>query len=244
MTTAAPAPEQVRTSAVRRLARAVLTFAVRARRERGGDWGEALLAEFAETHGDWEAVRWAASGLRAVWHERRRRARQLPRRIRIARRVALVMVLGVLAGLVTNRFVLSVGYVASGSMEPTYLIGQRYLELKAFYSIGRGDIVVLRPGGGYALRVKRVIGLPGDTITCRDGQVWLNGARLDEPYRFDDGVAEDARTDCTEVKVPPGHLYLLGDHRIISQDSRQDGPYPREAVIARVLTEVWPLHRS
>jgi len=243
MTAAPAAPEQVRASAVRRLAQAVLTLAVRGRRERGGDWGEALLAEFAETRGDWEAVRWAASGLRAVWHERRQRVRRLPRRVRIARGAALIVVLGILGGLLINRFVLSVGYMQSGSMEPTLLIGDRYLELKAFYPIDRGDLVVLRRGGVPAARVKRVIGLPGDTISCRDGQVWVDGARLDEPYLFNDGTAEDARTDCTEVTVPPGHLYLLGDHRIVSQDSRQEGPYPRDAVVARVLTRVWPVRR-
>jgi signal peptidase I len=60
------APKQFKTTAVRHLAHKTLAFAVRGRHERGGDWGEALLAEFAETRGDWEAVRWAASGLRAV----------------------------------------------------------------------------------------------------------------------------------------------------------------------------------
>jgi signal peptidase I len=227
--TAEPAaPERVRASAVRGAARWVLTVAVRGRRERGGDWGEALLAEFAETRGDWEAVRWAASGLRAVWHERRGRVRQLPRRVRIGRRVALIAVLGIAGGLLVNRFVLSVAVMPSGSMEPTLQVGERYLEQKAGYTVGRGDIVVLRASARYGVRVKRVIGLPGDTIACRDGQVWRDGARLDEPY-----VQPGDRTDCTEVTVPPGTLYVLGDHRLVSQDSRQDGPLPDDDVQAR-----------
>ena len=60
---------------MRRAARAVLVAAVRGRRARGGPWGEAALAEFDQTIGSWEAVRWAAGGLRAVWHERRARIR-------------------------------------------------------------------------------------------------------------------------------------------------------------------------
>jgi signal peptidase I len=227
---AAPAaPERVRTTAVRAVARWVLTSAVRGRRERGGDWGEALLAEFAETRGDREAVRWAVSGLRAVWHERRGRVRQLPRRVRISRRLALIALLGIAGGLMVDRFVLSVAVMPSGSMEPTLQVGERYLEQKAGYTIGRGDIVVLRASANYGVRVKRVIGLPGDTIACRDGQVWRDGARLDEPY-----VEPGGRTDCTEVTVPPGTLYLLGDHRLVSQDSRQDGPISRDAVQSRV----------
>jgi signal peptidase I len=242
MTTTPAAPEQLKTTAVRRLAHAVLAFAVRGRHERGGDWGEALLAEFAETRGDWEAVRWAASGLRAVWQERRQKTRQLPRHIRIGRRVVLILVIGLVAGLGVDRFVLSTGRTLSGSMEPTLLIGDRYVELKSFYTVGRGDLVVLRPSGDYPVRVKRVIGLPGDTIACRDGQVWLNGARLDERYL--PVGAEYGGTDCTTVTVPPGHLYVLGDHRLVSQDSRQDGPISRDAVEARVLTRVWPLRHS
>jgi signal peptidase I len=240
--TATPAtPEQVETTAVRRLAHAVLAFAVRGKQERGGDWGEALLAEFAETRGDWEAVRWAASGLRAVWQERRQKTRQLPRHIRIGRRVALIVVIGLVGGLGVDRFVLSTGRVLSGSMEQTLLIGDRYLELKSFYTVDRGDLVVLRPSGRFALRITRVIGLPGDTITCRDGQVWRNGGRLDEPYL---PVGDEyGHTDCTTVTVPKGHLYVLGDHRGVAQDSRQEGPISRDAVEARVLTRVWPLHR-
>jgi signal peptidase I len=241
MTAAPAAPEQIMTTAVRRLAHRVLTFAVRGKHERGGDWGEALLAEFAETRGDWEAVRWAASGLRAVWHERRQKAKLLPRRVRIGRRVALIAVVGLLGGLVADRFVLSTGFVASGSMEPTLLVGDRYLELKAFYTVSRGDLVVIGPHDGYSEAVKRVIGLPGDTVSCRDGQVWVNGARLDEPYLAADFAP---RTDCTDVTVPPGRLYVLGDHREVSQDSRQIGPIRRAQVKARVLGRLWPIqHR-
>lgn len=232
---------------MRRAARAVLTAAVRGRKERGHEWGEAVLAEFDDTQGDWDAVRWAAGGLRTVWHARRGRVRQLPRAVRLSRRAALVAVLAVLAGLAVNRYVLTVGYMAGGSMAPTLNIGDRYLVDKVGYrltGLHRGDVVVI-PGVAAAgetpppARVKRVIGLPGDIIECRDGALLRNGAPVEEPYLPED--AGEARTDCSTVTVSPNHVYVLGDHRIVSIDSRQDGEFSEDAVQARVLTRVWPL---
>ena len=229
--------QTVRDSAVRRVAHAVLTAAVRGRRERGGDWGEAVLAEFAETAGDREAVRWALGGLRALWHERRARRRELPRIVRIRRRVVLILLIGIAAGLFVNRFVLTVGYQASGSMETTFLIGDRYVvDLAAFRLTGvhRGDIVQFPTPGTNRLIIKRVIGLPGDTVECRDGRVWLNGAPLDEPYLTSDPdyIHMDA---CAATTVPPHRIYVLGDHRIVSQDSRAYGPIDEDDLHDRVL---------
>jgi signal peptidase I len=229
--------QAVRESAVRRLAYAVLAAAVRGRRERGGDWGEAVLAEFAETTGNREALHWAAGGLRAVWHERRARRRELPRIVRIRRRAVLIALIGIVAGLVVNRFVLSVGYEPSGSMEPAYNVADRYVvDLVVFRLTGvqRGDVVEFTMPGTERLVIKRVIGLPGDTVECRDGRAWLNGAPLDEPYLWDN--SDEARTDdCTATTVPPHQLYVLGDHRVVSMDSRQYGTVNEGALHGRVL---------
>ncbi|MEV6596215.1 signal peptidase I [Actinoplanes sp. NPDC051346] len=231
--------QQREESPTRRLAYTLLAAAVRGRRGRpGGTWGEAILAEFSETRGDWEAVRWAAGGLRAVWQERRARARHLPRHIRISRRVAAVVVVGTLAGLLVNQFALTVGYHPSGDMEPTVWVGDRYLLDKVshrFTGVAHGDVVAVALPEGTVL--KRVVGLPGDTIECRDGGVFRNGARLDEPYLPAD--PESARTDCRTVTVPPGDLYLLGDFRLVSLDSRHDVTYRQDAVQGRMLTRVW-----
>jgi signal peptidase I len=239
-----------RETVVRRAARAVLVGAVRGRKERGHEWGEAVLAEFGDTQGDWDAVRWAAGGLRTVWHARRGRVRRLPRSVRLSRRVAVLAVLAVLAGLAVNRYVVTVGYMASGSMEPTLAVGDRYLVDKVSYrltGLHRGDVIVI-PGVSAAgdtppppARVKRVIGLPGDTIECRDGVVLRNGVAVNEPYLPPD--AAEARTDCPAVTVSPHHLYVLGDHRLVSIDSRQDGLLSEDAVQARMLIRVWPFQR-
>ncbi|MGA5302498.1 signal peptidase I [Nucisporomicrobium flavum] len=240
------APTQVRDSVPRRVAHAVLTRAVRGRKERGGEWGEAVLAEFGETRGDWEAVRWAAGGLRTVWRERRSRARQLPRPLRVARGTALVLVAGLLAGFVVSRYVMSVGYIPTGSMEPTLQISDRVLLDRITYratGLRRGDLVTFTkaadPGSAPHTLLKRIIGLPGDTIECRDGRVWRDGSPLDEPY-LTLGPEED-RTDCSPVTVPEHQLYLLGDHRIVSIDSREYGTVDEDTVEARVVGRIWPM---
>lgn len=227
-------------SPIRRVAHAVLVRAVRGRKERGGDWGEAVLAEFGETTGDLEAVRWALGGLRAAWQERRRRVRHLPRGVRVTRRAAAALLIAVVGGLAVNQWVMTVHMTASGSMENTLLVRDRYLVDKvSFHVTGlhRGDIVEASTPG--SVSVKRVIGLPGDTISCADGRVLVDGAPLDEPY-LQTAYPEQNRTDCTTVTVPPGHLYLLGDHRLVSQDSRQRGPIREDTVTGRMLAKVWP----
>ena len=227
---------------MRRVARAVLVAAVRGRRARGGPWGEAALAEFDQTTGGWEAVRWAAGGLRAVWHERRARTRTLPRGVRLQRAAVLAILLMVPVAVVVNQFVLTPRYMPSGSMEPTVLVQDRFLVDKVSFrltGIRHGDIVEfdspLQPG---TPMLKRVIGLPGDTIECRTGRVYRDGTALDEPYV--DSVA--STNDCgAPVTVPDGELFVLGDHRLVSQDSRQLGMIRQDAVDGRLLARIWPL---
>ncbi|GAA0577552.1 hypothetical protein GCM10010172_72880 [Paractinoplanes ferrugineus] len=233
--------QTVRDSAVRRIAYALLRAAVRGRRARGGDWGEAVLAEFTETTGDREAVRWAAGGLRAVWHERRDRRRELPRMVRIRRRVVRIALLGIAAGLVVNHFVLTVGYQPSGGMEPTYRITDRYVvDLAVFRLTGvqRGDVVEVSAPGTHRIILERVIGLPGDTIRCDDDRVERNGVLLDEPYLATDDLHPDYAhmTGCiATLTVPPHQLYVLGDHRVISLDSRSFGTIDEADLHGRVL---------
>lgn len=119
--------------------------------------------------------------------------------------------------------------------------------------IGRtmGDLVgVSRPGEKDF--IKRVIGLPGDRVSCCDpaGRVYVNGQGIDEPYVLnnspldvppDPRVCRSRRFD--EVLVPPGQIFVMGDHRIVSQDARCQGPVPIENVIGRAFVIVWPSSR-
>ncbi|MCZ7425208.1 signal peptidase I [Micromonospora sp. WMMA1949] len=119
--------------------------------------------------------------------------------------------------------------------------------------VGRtlGDLVgVSRPGEKDF--IKRVIGVPGDKIwCCDDGRVVVNGVPLDEQaYLFEDSPVElppnpkECRSrQFTEVVVPPGQIFVMGDHRLVSQDARCQGPVPIENVVGRAFMIVWPSQR-
>jgi signal peptidase I len=116
---------------------------------------------------------------------------------------------------------------------------------------GLGDLVgVSRPGEKDF--IKRVIGLPGDRVSCCDteGRVFVNGVPLDEPYVHQNSpldVDADPRVcrsrNFDEVLVPPGQLFVMGDHRIVSQDSRCEGTIPIDNVIGKAFVIVWPSDR-
>jgi signal peptidase I len=111
-----------------------------------------------------------------------------------------------------------------------------------------GDLVgVTRPGDKDF--IKRVIGLPGDKVSCCDpqGRVVVNGKPLDEPYVIENSPldAPPNPRECrsrrfAEVTVPPGQMWVMGDHRLVSQDSRCQGPVPMENIIGKAFLVVWP----
>ena len=116
-----------------------------------------------------------------------------------------------------------------------------------------GDLVgVSRPGERDF--IKRVIGLPGDKVACCDakGRITVNGVGMDEPY-IADGYNSDLNqppnpTQCTsrrftEVQIPAGEMFVMGDHRAVSQDARCQGPVPIKNVIGRAFVVVWPSSR-
>jgi signal peptidase I len=115
----------------------------------------------------------------------------------------------------------------------------------------RGDIVVFEPPEGWSMDgdrtpfIKRVIGEPGDTVELRDGRVIVNGTPLDEPYVY---VEEDGTQQPTEPTggqstwtIPAGEVFVMGDHRGASADSRTFGPVPVGSVLGRAWLRYWPL---
>ena len=133
--------------------------------------------------------------------------------------------------------------IPSESMAPTLRPGDRVLVEKLSYWLGspaRGDLVVFEAPGGGALAVKRIVGLPGDRVAIEDGVLAVNGRLRREPF------VDYARMDSVyfgPVVVPPGDVFVLGDNRADSEDSRAYGAVPRRALIGRVLTTLWPLIR-
>ncbi|MER7456159.1 signal peptidase I [Micromonospora sp. NPDC126480] len=114
-----------------------------------------------------------------------------------------------------------------------------------------GDLVgVSRPGEKDF--IKRVVGLPGDRVKCCDeqGRVLVNGTPLDEPYVLRDSPLEVPPNprECRarrfdEIVVPPGQIFVMGDHRLVSQDARCQGPVPIDNVVGRAFGIVWPSSR-
>jgi signal peptidase I len=173
--------------------------------------------------------------------EARRRRR---RRAIIEWLVVLVVALGVAVGMRT--FVVQTFYIPSGSMEPTLNIGDRILVDKLSYhlhAVHRGDIIVFaRPPGetlepGVNDLVKRVIGLSGETISGQNGQVYINGKPLAEPW-LPKGVVTG---NFSPVKIPKGFYFVMGDNRDFSSDSRVFGPISGSLIVGRVVMRIWPL---
>jgi signal peptidase I len=146
--------------------------------------------------------------------------------------------LAVLA-LIVAAFFVRTSQVSGLSMAPHISSGEYILVNTFAYKFAapkRGDIVAFRHDeGARAVYIKRVIGLPGDRIRIDRGVVSIGGTPLAEPYvRFSDG-----RT-FAPITVPKGDVFVLGDNRAGSEDSRVFGPVPDDQLIGRALAGIWP----
>jgi signal peptidase I len=131
--------------------------------------------------------------------------------------------------------------IPSESMAPTLRPGDHVLVEKLSYRFGpprRGDLVVFKAPDGGALAVKRIVGLAGDRVAIVDGVLAVNGRLQRETY------VDQRRVDSVyfgPVVVPSGDVFVMGDNRADSHDSRDYGAVPRRSLIGRVLTTLWPL---
>jgi signal peptidase I len=161
--------------------------------------------------------------------------------VRFFREVLETVLPALLIALLINVFVGQATRVEGQSMEPNLHSEQRLVVEKLsyrFHGPQRFDIVVLRvPSQGEELLIKRVIGLPGETVEIKDGGVYINGELLDEPFTSE--YTQPGRHAL--VTVPPLHVFVLGDNRDRSNDSRSFGPVPIENVIGRAWLSYWPL---
>ena len=157
-------------------------------------------------------------------------------------------------------------YIPSGSMRSTLVEGDRIIVNKVSYRLhepGRGDIVVFeqgdegdpgllrrlwniiseglgRPPEGSRDLVKRVVGLPGETVEVRADGVYVDGSRLSEPW-LQSGFPGGPTRGVTVV--PPDHYFVMGDNRPNSSDSRVFGAIPKSQIVGRAIFRVWPLGR-
>ncbi|MGC8488642.1 MAG: signal peptidase I [Clostridia bacterium] len=166
----------------------------------------------------------------------RRRRRARPAWLEFLETLALAFVLALLV----RSFVLESYQVSGFSMEPTLQNGERVLVNKFifhFESPQPGEIIVFRspviPSQDW---IKRVIAVPGETVGIRQGQVFINGRRVPEPFLKYTDPSSNYRT----VKVPPGYLFVLGDNRPDSYDSRYFGFLKESLVRGEAFVVWWP----
>jgi signal peptidase I len=157
-------------------------------------------------------------------------------------RLLLDVLLGASFMIVVHLFVVQISIVKGHSMEPSLQDGDRLVVDRVSCSLGemhRGDVVVLRyPRNPEVDFVKRIVGLPGDRVALRNGQLWVNGAMAP-----DDWTCIADRETTRDVQVPSGCYFVLGDNRPISCDSREFGLVPGELLKGRVRARFWPLDR-
>ncbi len=169
-----------------------------------------------------------------------------------------MVVIAVLVAVLLRAFVVQTFFIPSGSMEPTLQVGDRILVNKLSYhlhGVDRGDIVVFsRPPaencGGPEVNdlVKRVIGLPGETISLANGYVYIDAKRLNESWlpSQEQGVTSPgpggpAYSLARPFHIPANDYFVMGDNRTDSCDSRYWGPIPGSLIVGKVDLRVWPL---
>lgn len=207
----------------------------------GGGGGESQPESEGEDEGPGEAVTSARE-----------------RRVRSAVEWVAVLAGAVIVALVVRTFLFTTFWIPSGSMEPT-LMGSsrqdRVIVNRLSYKVGdvkRGDIIVFDVPDGEATIVvegqpvkdliKRVVGLPGETVSLRDGQVYVDGAALDEPY-LPSGTRTEPCTEATEFTIPDDSVFVMGDNRSNSRDARCWSTHWVEEsnIVGRAFVRIWPL---
>ena len=168
----------------------------------------------------------------------------------------LVGLCAIIAALLVQAFLVKPYRIPSESMAATLVPRDRVLVNRVVYRLhapGRGDIVVIDSSAVGRILIKRVVGLPGETVSVDGGAVYIDGRRLDEPYVH----KLDGETEPTEpfrgtgkawsleraYTVPSGHYFLMGDNRTDSDDSRFWGTVPRADIIGEGFIVYWPLGR-
>lgn len=179
----------------------------------------------------------------------------------------VVIAVSVVVALVIRTFVAQAFYIPSESMEPLLQRNDRVVVDKLTYDfddISRGDVIVFEkpadaPGSDIADLIKRVVGLPGETIVIDGGSVYIDGALLEEPYLTDgtftgqgSGTPQPGATGIAQrcgvpdpCIVPDGYVFVMGDNRSNSKDSRWTdlGYISDEQLVGRAFVRVWPLSR-
>lgn len=157
-------------------------------------------------------------------------------------REILITVLLALVIFLAIRSTVQTFVVVYSSMEPSFYEGQRLLVNKAVYFFGepaRGDVVIFKaPANRQGDFIKRIIGLPGDTVEVKNGAVYVNGSKLHEPY-----IRDLPSYTFGPEKIPADNYFVLGDNRNNSDDSHTGYLVPRQDMIGKAWLSTWPPNR-
>ncbi|HEX2049554.1 MAG TPA: signal peptidase I [Actinomycetota bacterium] len=181
------------------------------------------------------------------------------------RELPVLVVVAFALALAVKALVVQAFFIPSGSMEPTLDAGDRVLVEKLGYRFGapeRGDVVVFErdvgdgardasswtrltdsfrelfgfPTSGAQDYIKRVVAVAGETVEAHDGALYVDGERADEPYL----PPETPTATFNPIVVPANHVFVLGDNRSSSEDSRTFGPVALDRIVGRAFVLVWP----
>lgn len=152
--------------------------------------------------------------------------------------------------LVVIRFFIAVPHFVSGiSMQPNFLDGDYIITNKlavTFNQLDRGEVIVVEnPRKAEQALIKRIIGLPGESIKISQGKVFINGSELIEPYLASDVITPPGPfiQENEEIITPKDHYFVIGDNREHSSDSREFGPVKLDEIIGQALLRYLPLNR-
>lgn len=180
--------------------------------------------------------------------------------------MAVLLVGAVILAVLIKSLLIQPFEIPSSSMHPTLQVGDRVMVSKISYLFGepgRGDVVVFSPPGRFqpdrnvfevvwhevreafgwydiseADLIKRVVATGGDRVEIRRDEVWVNGELLDEPY-----LGSFTQEETFTLEVEEDHLFLMGDHRSKSSDSRVFGTVPEDNVVGKAVFRIWPFDR-
>ncbi len=159
--------------------------------------------------------------------------------LRALREVAETVIPAVIIALVINLFLAQATQVLGQSMEPNLHSSQRVVVEKVtyrfFHGPRRGDIVVIDLPGQTEMLIKRVVGLPGETIEVRSGKVYIEGEQIDETWTINPGGSNYG-----PQTIPPLHVFVMGDNRGASNDSRSFGPVLIDHIVGHAWFSYWP----
>lgn len=159
--------------------------------------------------------------------------------------LAVLLAVAWVVALAVRAWVIQPFVIPSGSMEQTLQIDDRVLVNKFVYQFREpraGDVVVfLSPDGDTRDYIKRVVAIGGQSVSIRDGVVYVDGARRVEP--FTNQMQPDSYTTDHPIKVPIGYVFLMGDNRANSRDSRYFGAQPVSRILGEAFMIYWPVPR-